>query len=93
MQGPAEEAKPGERGVGEIALAPELQRHLDRRIKEAHRDWVDAREHGHHFKAIECGAIHDALVNLRYDFERISKERSDLANAEVRHGASGADPT
>ena len=77
MQGP-------EQGlVGEIALATELRRHLERKISEARREWWAARTNGSSTEMSASGAVHAALAELKADFDRISKERSDLANSKI----------
>lgn len=76
----AEAAKPGERAVGEIAYATELRRHLTRKIEEAHREWREARANRDESRARDCGLMHDVLVDLRADFDRITEKRSDLSN-------------
>lgn len=79
--GPAEEAKPGERGVGEIGGASELRRHLARKIEEARENVRIARENGVPNEMSAAITVHDALVDLRADFDRIAEKRSDLSNA------------
>jgi hypothetical protein len=82
QRGTAEEAEPGERGVGEIALAVELRRHIERMTTEA-RQWESL--------AIERNLVPQAtffcgksvaLDELLETLDRISKERSDLANIQ-----------
>ena len=80
--GPAEEAKPGERGVGEIVELAELRRHVDREIKEA---WgaTELYEKNGLLNASNfyLGQL-TALAALRQHVERMAEKRSDLSNAK-----------
>ena len=90
--GPAEEAKPGERGVGKIAVASELLAHIDRIISQVRRRkssfWNQTV-----IKQLDLGIQEAALVALREEVERICDKRSDLPNAEVSHGDGNATST
>ena len=79
--GPAEEAKPGERGVGKIAVASELLAHIDRIISQVRRRkssfWNQTV-----IKQLDLGIQEAALVALREEVERICDKRSDLPNSQ-----------
>jgi len=82
--GHAEEAKPGERGVGEIVELAELRRRIQRKIREARREEHVANDMDNRIMAnFYCGKV-TALVDLCQDFERMAEKRSDLSNAELR---------
>ena len=82
-QGTAEEVKPGERGVGEIGGASELQRHLCVKIDQAHRQIAHAAHYSDKRRKEIWEAIHDALIKLQDDFDRIAEKRSDLSNVKA----------
>lgn len=85
---PAEEAKPGERGVGEIVELAELQRHIECKYEE---------ELGA-LRRVRCGKIEirksylygkmQALDELLQVIERITEKRSDLSNSQLCQPAS-----
>jgi hypothetical protein len=80
QQGPAEDAKPGERGVGEIGGADELQRTMERMINEAREAQAQSKRTGFPLWEQYFYGKQSALIELRDEVFRISMERSDLAN-------------
>lgn len=83
QQGTAEDAKPGERGVGEIGGADELRRHIERKIAEARKEKLASKRTGFDRWESYFYGKETALIELLETIDRISKERSDLANANV----------
>ena len=81
-QGHAEEAKPGERGVGEIAIAPELRGHVERKRDEARRLCAHHQRETHLVLVTYYEGKATALDQLLEDFDRMAGERSDLSNVQ-----------
>jgi hypothetical protein len=81
QEGTAEEAQPGERGVGEIAGAVEPLDIIDRHLKEVRL----AQEHACSFKEFlrinQLRGAEAALVKLRNELSATVSQRSDLSNA------------
>jgi len=80
---PAEEAKPGERGVAEIGGAVELLNLIDREIKKVRRRRNFVRNRINPFKGDEFDYMEAALGRIREAVCVKSDQRSDLCNADV----------
>jgi hypothetical protein len=92
QRGTAEEAEPGERGVGEIALAVELRRHIERKREEARATTLDGTAKDYEYQlGLKIGKG-SALRELSRYLDRISTERSDLANAKAMAAADTQTP-
>lgn len=78
---PAKEAKPGERGVGEIVELAELLRHIERKIDEARAVKADLDRFAGASGAsrIQHGKL-IALSELLGYVERMTEKRSDLSH-------------
>ena len=82
-QGHAEDAQPGERGVGEIAVATEFIRATERKKDEALRQRDSCWKRGLITMADQYDWEIKALTELLDDFKRTLGERSDLANDQI----------
>ena len=81
--GPAEEAKPGERGVGKIVELAKLLRHIDYKIKEERLEASSAASGAHPQDFDYYEGKKAALVELREWLSDTAEKRSDLPNGEA----------
>ena len=91
--GPAEEAKPGERGVAEIAELAELKRHVEEVLKKARRLKISHERWHHTVLTTYYSGKQDALADLLEHIENMAEKRSDLCNADVLAPAGEKTPT
>ncbi len=78
---PAEEAKPGERGVGEIVEMAELRREIERMISDARQREERSEQRDDESSASFYRGVAAGLVMLRKVVSVTTEKRSDLSNA------------
>ena len=80
---PAEEAKPGERGVGEIVELAELRRHIECKFEEELAKLRRVRAGKVELRKAYIHGKMQALDELLQHLEDSTEKRSDLSNREL----------